>query len=389
MKANVVHLVLGNTSENAEFSSGIPCTGRSNYQQSQAESEHAELLFSLFERHLCGTRALAPKTVIMAMGAIRGFASWAKTPPWHWTPEYFADFITERVREKDIGLGRQAFFITYLRSFQKYVFESRGLMNDIYRKFGVNFQRFINEENSIPIRRKAYERKKSITPLTAEKSQNLLAQFDIEIQDAKMYGKKTFRPMQRNKTMVSLLLSSGLRVNELVNIRMGDFQADLARPEFGNYALITVVHGKGRKARVVRMFNPQIKDVLDWYIDHVRPTFLKATTKDTSLLFLSERGEQLGTEQVRRSLDRVAKLAGIETRLTPHVLRHSYATQMKEAIGPESLQRQLGHVHLSTTLGTYYHQDPEKIGRDIEIGITNITNAIDAITLGIEDEDHH
>jgi integrase len=55
---------------------------------------------------------------------------------------------------------------------------------------------------------------------------------------------------------------------------------------------------------------------------------------------------------------------------------------MANVIGAEALQKQLGHENLTTTLGTYYHQDPEKVGLDIEIGITNLTSAIDAMTEG-------
>jgi site-specific recombinase XerD len=382
MSANVVRLDAANTSENKEFSGGIRFYGSRGYAQTKEEIEHAAILISLFEKHLIGTRALAATTVVIAMGTLRGFATWTGLPPWQWAPQDFAEFIAEKVKTKDIGLGRQSTYITYLRSFQRFILDSRGLSNDIHRKFGVQPQRFINEENSIPIRRKRYERKKSICPLSAQQCQALIEQFDIEITDAKLHGKKSFRPLQRNKVMVIMLLMTGIRVEELVSLRLRDFQPDPRRPEFGNYALMTVVLGKGRKTRVIRQYNPAIRDFLDWYIDEIRPAFLKVTTKDPNLLFLSERGSGVCTEQVRRMLEVVAKKAGIETRITPHGLRHTYGTQMANVIGAEALQKQLGHENLTTTLGTYYHQDPEKVGLDIEIGITNLTSAIDAMTEG-------
>jgi hypothetical protein len=55
-------------------------------------------------------------------------------------------------------------------------------------------------------------------------------------------------------------------------------------------------------------------------------------------------------------------------------------------IGPEALQRQLGHENLTTTLGTYYHQNPEHVGNEIEAGVTNLTNAINAMTEGLLNE---
>jgi integrase len=127
---------------------------------------------------------------------------------------------------------------------------------------------------------------------------------------------------------------------------------------------------------------------MDWYLDDVRPSFLCSTTNDPTLLFLSERGGPICTEQVRRVLGRIATNAGIPARVTPHILRHTYGTQMAAVMGPEALQRQLGHENLTTTLGTYYHQNPEHVGNEIEIGVTNLTNAINAMTEGLYDADH-
>lgn len=386
MKANVVRIGSANTSGNTEFPSVAYPSGSRGRVLTKAEVEHTELLFSLYEKHLVGTRALGAKTVELAMGALRSFQRWTGLPPWDWAPQDFAEFIAFKVKTKDIGLGRQATYITYLRGFQNFVLDSRGLSNDIHQKFGFQPQRFITDENAIPIRRKRYARKKAILPLSGEQCQALVDQFDAEIRDARQHGSKSYRPLQRDKVMVMLALMTGVRVDELVHLHMQDFQADLKRPQFGGYALMTVVLGKGRKSRVVRIFHPAIRDLMDWYLDDVRPWFLRRTTVDPTLIFLSERGGPLCTEQVRRMLGRVAARAGIPMRVTPHILRHTYGTQMANVIGPEALQRQLGHENLTTTLGTYYHQNPEHVGNEIEIGVSNLTNAINALTEGLLDE---
>ncbi len=388
MKANVVRIGQANTSGNAEFPDVAGFAGSRGRSLTQREIEHAELLFSLFNKHLVGTRALCTKTVELAMGAVRGFYLWTGLPPWEWAPQDFSEFIAFKVQEKNIGLGRQSTYITYLRSFQNFILDSRGLANEIHREFKVQLQRFINDENAIPIRRKRYERKKAIIPLSGEQCQALIEQFDAEIRDAGLHGSKSYKPLQRDKVMVMLLLMTGVRVDELVHLRLQDFQPDLKRPQFGNYALMTVVCGKGRKSRVVRVYLPTIREVMDWYLDDVRPSFLSRSTNDPTLLFLSERGGSICTEQVRRVLGRIATNAGIPVRVTPHILRHTYGTQMAAVIGPEALQRQLGHENLTTTLGTYYHQNPEHVGNEIEIGVTNLTNAINAMTEGLLDADH-
>lgn len=142
-----------------------------------------------------------------------------------------------------------------------------------------------------------------------------MEQFDFEIRQAKLSGNKSYNTLRRDKAMYMVALLTGVRVDELVNLKINSFQPDLKYPNFGNYALLTVV-GKGRKTRVVRLYNPLIKPLMDeWYLDDVRPGFLSKRTDDSNLLFLSERGGEICTEQVRRMLQNIASNAGITIRV--------------------------------------------------------------------------
>lgn len=352
------------------------------------ETEYAETLLSLFEKHLIGTRSNSRKTVQIAMQAIRSFMHYVGLPPWAWDENDLSDFLTHKARQKNIGVGRQATYITYLRSFQNYIMNARGLVNEIHRRFGTQPQRFVTDENAIPIKRKNHVRKKIMTPLTASQCQALVEHFDIAIRQAKAMGGKSFNTLRRDKVMTITLLLTGIRVDELIHVRISHFQADPKYPNFGGFALLTVI-GKGTKIRVVRLYNPMINPVMTWYLDEVRPAFLSTKTRDPELLFLSERGHALCSEQVRRMLLNIGSAAGIPTRITPHLLRHTYATEMAGIIGPEALQHQLGHEYLSTTLGTYYHQNPELVGNQIQQGIENLTKGIDAMIGDLIDENHH
>jgi site-specific recombinase XerD len=387
MKANVVTLGGVNMSGNQEFPGAGIALGARARSLTQAEVEHTEVLLSLFEKHLRGTRANGKKTIQLALGALRVFQRYVGLPPWEWQESDVSDFLSYKVQEDGIGLGRQATYLTYLRSFQNYIIESRGLTNEIHRKFGIQPQRFVTNENAIPIKRKRHSRKKIIKPLSALQCQLLIEQFDAEIRQANLAGSKSYNTLRRDKAMTMVCLLSGVRVDELVNLKLNSFMPDLKYPNFGEFALLTVV-GKGRKTRVVRFYNPIIKELMDWYLDEVRPCFLGKETTDPNRLFLSERGGDICTEQVRRTLLDIGSNSGIPIRVTPHLLRHTYATQMANVIGPEALQQQIGHEHLSTTLGTYYHQDPEQVGNQVQQGIENFTQAIDAMTKGLFDEDH-
>lgn len=383
MSANVVRIDDGNMFGNKQFPSIDSFRGSRGRNQTQDEIDHSETLFSLYGKHLSGTRANDPKTVKNALGTIKCVYNHIGLPPWEWTEDDISEFIDYKVTTDHIGIGRQAIYFTYLRGFQNYVLENRSLFNGIHIKFGRQLQRFVSDENAIPIKRKNKVRAKMVKPLSPRQCEQLLEQFDAEIKQAKEFSSKSFQSMRRNKVMVQLALMTGIRVEELCDLCVSNFCGDPSYPNFGDFSLLTVVDGKNHKTRVVRLYNPMVKPVMEWYLDQVRPMFLNEKTTNPDRLFLSERGGDLVPEQVRRMLKKVAALAGIASNVHPHVLRHTYATQMKKIVGAEALQRQLGHEHLSTTLGTYYHQDPLEAGNQVQCGIDNFLNAIDDMTKGL------
>lgn len=383
MKKNIVMIGSANMSGHTEVPGGSLLEGADSAGLTHAEREMTEMLLTMFERRMRGGASYAEGTIELGMGAVRGFLNFVKLPPWKWLPRHVDEFISHKVLHDDIGYGRQSTYLTYLRQLQNMLLSDRGLCNEIHQRFGIQPQMFVNKENSIAIKRKGQSRKKVIKTLSAEECQMLIQEFDVQIKLAKQSSSKAYRPLMRDKTITMLLLMTGLRVEELVNLTVHNFAPDASYPNFGNYALLTVVKGKCHKTRVVRLYNPLIKDLMEWYLDRVRPGFLSKDTKDFDLLFLSERGQELCTEQVRRMLKKMVAAAGVSARVTPHILRHTYATQMAPIIGPEALQEQLGHEHLSTTLGTYYHQDPQLVGDTIRQGVNNFARAAAMMTEGL------
>lgn len=385
MKKNIIALNKSNIEEDQASTGEGRALGSRSRLLTVEEKNYTDVLYSYYKSHLVSTRGNCENTLKLAMGAITGFYKYVGLPPWEWTELDLSEFIHYKVLTKKIGIGRQCTYFTYLRIFQNFILDQRGLCNEIHKNFGKQFQRFVSNENAIPIKSKNFKRKKKIHVLTPEQCQKIVEQFDFEIKQAQLSGSKSFKVLKRNKSITILALLTGVRVEEIVDIKVSDFSKDIRHLNFGNYALLSVI-GKGQKYRVVRLYNPLIKPVMDWYLDEVRPSFLKENS-DPNLMFFSERGSKIGTEQIRRMVDKIGLDAGITTKVHPHLLRHTYATQMKDIIGPEALQQQLGHVHLSTTLGTYYHADPEHVGNQINIGINKMINAIDSLTQGIDDED--
>jgi len=340
------------------------------------ELKETKKLLKLFEAHLSGTRGLANSSLEVALGCLRTFIRHTKLPPWQWRHQTVSDFIYAKKKECDLSVGRQASYFTYLRIFQNYLLSDRNLCNEIHRQFGVQPQEFIGPENSIPIKRKNRVRKRVVSALTKEEYERLIDEYMAAIALAEVAGSKSLFPLMRDVVMVQLTYLLGLRVAELCSLLMSSFCEDRQYPHFGPYSLWTVI-GKGSKVRTIRALNPEIKELMDWYFEVVRVRFLSENTKNPNLIFLSERGCKLCERQFARSLGKMGAQAGItRLKVTPHILRHTNGTEMVHILGAKGAQEQMGHEHLSTTLGTYYHEDPAVVGNRIRQAVTGITAAV-------------
>lgn len=142
----------------------------------------------------------------------------------------------------------------------------------------------------------------------------------------------------RNKTMLEVLYSSGIRISELLNLKIHDVNL--------NYQTIRV-YGKGSKERVVFIGEFATK-YLKIYIEEYRSKFLHNQTSD--YLFLNNRGTLLSRQAFFQILENIAIEKGIKTSFSPHTLRHSFATHLLEnGADLRSIQELLGHSDISTT----------------------------------------
>lgn len=144
---------------------------------------------------------------------------------------------------------------------------------------------------------------------------------------------------KRNLAILELLYATGIRVSECVQLNMVDFDDEIG-------ALL--VKGKGKKERYVPV-GSYAMDALDVYIQHGRGKLLKDDL-DEQALFLNYRGGRLSDRSIRRMLTKLAEDAAITAKISPHVLRHTFATHMlNEGADLRTVQELLGHSQLSTT----------------------------------------
>lgn len=142
----------------------------------------------------------------------------------------------------------------------------------------------------------------------------------------------------RDRAMLELMYATGLRISEIINLKLEDLHLTMG-------TLQTL--GKGHKERIVPVGDEAIKWV-NRYLEEARPKLLKQ--KRSNYLFLNFHGNNLTRQGVWKNLKAEVKKAGIQKNITPHTLRHSFATHILEnGADLRIVQELLGHADISTT----------------------------------------
>jgi integrase/recombinase XerC len=159
----------------------------------------------------------------------------------------------------------------------------------------------------------------------------------------------------RDRAILEVLYASGIRVSECMGIKLQDVDLTVGMAR---------VLGKGAKERIV-LLGRKACESIQLYLDKSRPLLLKEqkNTSNESALFLNYRGEPLSVRSVRRIVDKYMTQVAGQLSISPHVLRHTFATHLlDEGADLRVVQELLGHVSLSSTQ-IYTHTTKEKLLR--------------------------
>lgn len=185
--------------------------------------------------------------------------------------------------------------------------------------------------------------KKTLPHVLSEEEVNQL--LDIQITD---------KYSARNKAMLELMYATGLRVSELINVKITDFDMEMA---------LLRTMGKGRKERILPV-GEYAMTAIQIYLQHYRDSFCIKGPKE--YLFLNNHGNKMTRVGFFKNLKKLAKEKGIKTEFSPHTLRHSFATHLLNyGADLRSIQELLGHSSISTTQ-IYTHVSNEKIRKNYE-----------------------
>lgn len=249
--------------------------------------------------------------------------------------EELYDFTTDLINIDEIIVSE---YLEYLYS--------KGLnRNSISRKLSAirSFYNYLLKEEKI---KKNYFKEIS-NPKKAKTLPKYAKDNDLEI----MFNSfdKTKPLDQRNLLILEMLYATGVRVGELVNIKITDID------KHNNSIKIL---GKGSKERIV-FYGSFCEDILELYLSDGRLKLLKGNSSE--YLFINKNGDQLSARYIRKMINDVVRICEIDYHISPHTLRHTFATDMLNA-GADlmSVKELLGHSTLNTT-SIYTHVSNEQI----------------------------
>ena len=157
----------------------------------------------------------------------------------------------------------------------------------------------------------------------------------------------------RNRAIIEVLFSCGLRVSELVNMKLSDLYLE---------DRVLLVRGKGNKERLVPVSSKAIADLKRWFFDR---NLMKIKPGEDDYVFLNRRGAHLTRTMILIMVKRQAEEAGIKKTISPHTFRHSFATALLQGGADlRSIQAMLGHEKIDTPL-VYTHISNEQLRKAI------------------------
>lgn len=170
---------------------------------------------------------------------------------------------------------------------------------------------------------------------------------------AKLFNIRLTKPVDyRNKAILEVMYATGARISEVINLEVNqiDFEECIIR-----------VVGKGKKERIIPLDDVAI-EALDNYINNYRPFLIKNET--CNYVFLNKNGEKISRQMIFKMLKNLANKAGITKEISPHTLRHSFASNLlNNGADLRVIQELLGHENLETT-EIYSHLQNKKIKDD-------------------------
>lgn len=297
-------------------------------------------------------RNLAYSTVQSAQRHVRAFARHADAFPWQWTSqlvdEWFADLRAVHHVARSTVRGYQG----AVRGFCAYLIDpAYGWVAECEQRFGTYPVQVLHEVNAAAHVADS-EASPSRRAFTRVELQALFDYADEQVERKRALGRKGWLPAFRDATIFKVAYGFGTRRNETRMLDAADFGRNPDGPEFGEYGVCYVRHGKAQrgsppKRRSVLTVHRWTAEVLAQWFEEVRPLF---GMEDNPAAWPSERAPRVGLQHLNKQLGAYRDALGMDRALEFHSLRRSYVTHLiEDGWDARFVQEQVGHEHASTT----------------------------------------
>jgi integrase/recombinase XerC len=298
-------------------------------------------------------RNLAYSTVQNRERQVRAFALHAEAFPWQWTShladEWFADLRAIRHVSRSTVRGYQV----AIRGFCAYLVDpAYGWVAECQRRFDTHPIQVIHEVNAAAHVADS-EAEPARRAFTRAELQALFDHADEEVARRRAQGRKGWLSAFRDATIFKVAYGFGTRRNETRMLDVVDFARNPDGPEFGDYGVCYIRHGKAQKGsppkrRSVLTVHAWTADILAQWFEEIRP--LMGVGDGNPAAWPSERAPRVGAKQLNKQLAAYRDALGLDPALEFHSLRRSYVTHLiEDGWDPRFVQEQVGHDHASTT----------------------------------------
>lgn len=316
-----------------------------------------------------GTEGLSENTAYQAVETVKRITRYFQKAIWNITYADVDKWFGHLAFDLKLAKSTRRAYQAQLKSFCAFMLQQHDLIEQIRGLTGTKPRQIISDEARI-LHKTEYDGKKSRRSISRHHLKLLFDTLDRDITAAYLAGSKKYWTLCRDKALIYLIYGTGMRRDEAAKLSLGSFTDNPSEPRLGRFAL-WYVHGKGDKDRPVQSLLPSLSNIMEWYLEEVRPKLLNGRP-DPKALFLTEGGKAISDEVVYQAFCRMLKAADLTgLGYTLHCLRHTYTTSAVPLIGAVATQEQVGHVYLSTTMG--YHHPPAKTkGREIANAVNRI-----------------
>ncbi|TDO44438.1 site-specific recombinase XerD [Kribbella sp. VKM Ac-2571] len=297
-------------------------------------------------------RNLAYSTVQSREHQLRAFAGHAEAFPWLWSPHLADEWFSDLRAVRHVARSTVRSYQVAIRGFCSYLIDpAYGWAAECERRFGTHPIQVIHEVNAAAHVADS-EAEPTRRAFTRAELQALFDHADDEVARKRALGRKGWLPAFRDATIFKIAYGYGTRRTETAMLDAADFGRNPDGPEFGDYGVCYIRHGKAQrgsppKRRSVLTVWAWTSEVLEQWFTEIRPHF---GLQNNPAAWPSERGLHVGPQQLNKRLAGYRDTLGLDPALDFHSLRRSYVTHLiEDGWDPRFVQEQVGHNHASTT----------------------------------------